>query len=114
MQINANGVYFSSDSGKATQNTWKFKNQAKKITLKLFAADISFERTNTQELVVDAKGDLNKSKVSQLLKIDETQNEIVFRQPENGTRHLQVRVQVPDSFNGDIEIATVNGDITLS
>nr|WP_295902563.1 DUF4097 family beta strand repeat-containing protein [uncultured Bdellovibrio sp.] len=97
-----------------TKDAWTFAPPAKKVVFKSFSGNISIKKSADSEIKISATGKLDKKMAPRLLEVETTGNELKIKEPEdNAVKDLEVHIEVPASFNKDLEVLTVSGNVTL-
>jgi len=96
------------------KDSWTLQSPSTKINFKSYSGDLEIKTTPGKEVIISATGFLNKNKSPRLLVVDASTSEIDIKQPDKDAVHnLKVQIQIPESYNKDLDIKTVSGDLLI-
>lgn len=107
-----NSFYFNF-SDNDTEDTWQLPIPQKKIRIKSYSGDIAIKTSSLNEVLISASGKLDKDQAPKLLDIKSEQNELVIIEPENAVHDLQIRIEIPSSYQNDVIIESTSGDVSI-
>ncbi len=96
--------------------TWAFKEKVETLELSGITADWKLTKIASDETVVTANGDLDKSLAPSRLRIELKNGQLRVQGPKNedSVKNLQVQIQISTSTLEKIVLNTVSGDALLS
>ncbi|NUN06007.1 MAG: DUF4097 family beta strand repeat protein [Bdellovibrio sp.] len=101
------------DSLSATSDTWNFAPPTKVLSIKNVAGNFHLKVGTSKEVLITAKGNLDKKKASRLLDVVAAGDTLTIQEPDDAVQKLEVYIEVPSSFQQELNVTTVKGDTNI-
>lgn len=95
-----------------TENQWELTAPRKKIVIKTHSGGVSIKNTSNAKIRIFASGQIDPALRGSMLEVTESSNELVISEPSNTVNDLVLRMEIPNSFNQDIQVISTSGDLS--
>ncbi|MBL7542700.1 MAG: DUF4097 family beta strand repeat protein [Bdellovibrionaceae bacterium] len=116
MKINSGHLaldYKHREHTERTEDQWTLNVPQKKLVLKPFSGDIAIKSTRDTKIKIIATGRIDKAQNDKLLTITETPDELTVTELKGAIQDLEVHIEVPTTFNQEIEFDSTSGDVSI-